>query len=526
MRSHILLIILLSTVALWPFFKPGFFTTHDGEWMVVRFSAFHQALTSGQIPVRFTERLNNNYGYPVLNFLYPLPFYISEIPKLVGFNFQNSVKITFIFSSILSSIFMYLALKEKFSKTASLAGGVVYLFAPYRMVDLYVRGSLGENLAFMFLPLILLSIFKIAKNKTIYRPVLSVFFACLILSHNVIALFFVPFFILAAFILMGKKFKIAILYFILGGLAASFFTIPAIHDLKYVRLSQINVADAVDHLVPPSKLLISPWNYGPSPSSSDGFSPQIGILSALIFSLSVILNLRGKINRKVLLAQALFIGCLVMILPISKHFWNLQLLNNSVQYPWRLLAVIVFITAILTAYVLSKFQKQTLFAPLVIIFSIVSVLPYIRPQEFVTRADGYYSTNESTTTIRDEYLPIWAKSDLQRVYSKILPGTYSTSSEIIDHANYSFLATSEGDENLKVATVYYPGFVASIDGLKTPITNDHDGLIQVKLPRGEHKVIIKYSKTPVQVASELLSLLALMTIGTLFFNEWRKTKSS
>ncbi len=33
---------------------------------------------------KFVDRLNNNYGYPVFNFLYPLPFYLAEIPKIIG----------------------------------------------------------------------------------------------------------------------------------------------------------------------------------------------------------------------------------------------------------------------------------------------------------------------------------------------------------------------------------------------------------------------------------------------------------
>ena len=104
MKKYVIFLILISLVALWPFFKKGFFETHDGEWMVIRFSAFHQTLTGGQFPVRFVDRLNNNYGYPVLNFLYPLPFYLSEIPKILGIGFVDSVKITFIASSVFSAV--------------------------------------------------------------------------------------------------------------------------------------------------------------------------------------------------------------------------------------------------------------------------------------------------------------------------------------------------------------------------------------------------------------------------------------
>src|SRR3990172_6802434 len=122
MRSQIFLIIVFSLISLWPFFKKGYFESHDGEWMVIRFSAFHQTLASGQFPVRFVDRLNNNYGYPVLNFLYPLPFYFAEIPKLLGFGFVDSIKIVFVVSTVVSAVAMFWALSQVFNKWAVFAG--------------------------------------------------------------------------------------------------------------------------------------------------------------------------------------------------------------------------------------------------------------------------------------------------------------------------------------------------------------------------------------------------------------------
>src|SRR4030043_876111 len=180
--------------------------------MVIRFSAFHQTLVTGQFPVRFVDRLNNNYGYPVLNFLYPLPFYWAEIPKILGFNFVNSIKIIFILSTLVSAIAMLWALSQIFSKEASFAGAVIYLFTPYRFVDLYVRGSLGENLAFAVIPLILGCIFKIAHEKKLYLLLLSISTALLVLSHNVIAFLFLPLFLLIAMIFIKKE-KLQVLFF-------------------------------------------------------------------------------------------------------------------------------------------------------------------------------------------------------------------------------------------------------------------------------------------------------------------------
>ena len=108
------LVAILSLASLWPFFRNGFFETHDGHWWIIRFSAFHQALVAGQFPVRFVDRLNNNFGYPVLNFNYPLPFYLAEIPKVFGANFILSIKIVFVASALLSPLLMFWALSRVF----------------------------------------------------------------------------------------------------------------------------------------------------------------------------------------------------------------------------------------------------------------------------------------------------------------------------------------------------------------------------------------------------------------------------
>ena len=180
--------------------------------MVIRFSAFHQALRSGQFPVRFVDRLNNNYGYPVFNYLYPMPFYLAEIPKLIGFNFTQSIKLVFILSTVISAIAMYWALSIKFSPTASLVGSTLYIFSPYRFLDNYVRGSLGEIVSFVFLPLILGCIFQVEKGNKKYFPLLSASVAGLILSHNVIAFFSIPVFEL--FFSSNSSFCIAIHFII------------------------------------------------------------------------------------------------------------------------------------------------------------------------------------------------------------------------------------------------------------------------------------------------------------------------
>lgn len=527
MKKYYLIILIVSAVALWPFFKKGYFTSHDGEWMVIRFSAFHQTLRAGQMPVRFVDRLNNNYGYPVLNFLYPLPFYLSEIPKTVGFGFVDSVKITFIVSTLISSIGMLWALSQKFTKVASFAGSIIYIFSPYRFVDLYIRGSLGENMAFAILPLILGSIFKIAKGEKKYLPLMAMSVALLILAHNVIAILFLPIFVILAALLIKKNLVFLFGYFALGIFIASFFWLSALWDLQFVRLSQINISDPTQHLVPISKLIYSNWNFGPIPKELDGFSAQIGILTASLLLFAIYIKI--KTQDKSWLLNFLLVSILVSIFlvsPLSTYLWQRVPFIDVIQYPWRLLSVIVFSTAILTAHLVQKINKPAIgFA--VASVAVLLTISYSNPFQFVDRSDGFYTTNEDSTTIKDEYLPRWVEIKPPRANEKI---QHNPEVEVLEKdvraANYKYELNSSSDTLTTINTIYFPGFVAQVDSRTVPIKYEKpNGLISFQLPKGRHEVIIKYTRSPVHLASEIISLIALSSATFLFFKLWRKQNS-
>lgn len=494
--------------------------------MVIRFSAFHQTLRSGQFPVRFVDRLNNNYGYPVLNFLYPLPFYMAEIPKLLGLGFVDSIKAVFVLSSVLSVLFMFLALYQKYDIYSSLTGSIVYLFLPYRFVDLYVRGSLGESVAFIFPPLSLLSIFQISKGQKIFLPILAVSVASLITAHNVIALLFFPLIIIIALIFNKKNFKQVLAMILLGVIIASFFWLPALFDLHYVKLSQMKVSNVLDHLVNIQRLIIPIWGYGPNPNGTNPLPTQLGIVSIAIVASALTLQFFSKKrNNFAVFLCILYTAVAILMTDISKPFWRNLPGVDIIQFPWRMLSIEVFISAILCAYLINLSKNKLVISSLVIIASVSSAIYYTLPQTFVNRPDSFYSTNESTTTVQDEYLPLWVKFKKEgRPDNKIqLIGKGEVISHKIQPAKYKF--TIESQENLRVQinTIYFPGWHVYVDNTAAKVDYDNDyGLINFSLPKGIHKVIIYYSKTPVHLASELISLSALMITGIYSIILWRK----
>src|SRR3989344_7392846 len=110
----IIAIVLMSAVVLWPIMRPGFFISDDGEWMIIRLSAFYQSLAQGQFPVRFLTRLNHSYGYPVANFLYPGFLYIGSLLHWVGISLVGSIKLILAGSIVGASVGLYAWLSRRF----------------------------------------------------------------------------------------------------------------------------------------------------------------------------------------------------------------------------------------------------------------------------------------------------------------------------------------------------------------------------------------------------------------------------
>src|SRR5579883_2797866 len=202
-KLFLIVLVFISLVPLVAFIHPGLPLTHDGKDHVARIANFYQNLQQGNVIPRWAANLNWGYGHPILEFLYPLPSYIASLFHFLGFSFIDATKVVYAIGFFASGIFMYLWLSEFLPVSAAFIGGLLYMFTPYRFVELYVRGDIGENLAFACMPLVLLFIYRLYKSKqdsgqagmTINGIFIAISFACLMLAHNAIVLMYFPFII-------------------------------------------------------------------------------------------------------------------------------------------------------------------------------------------------------------------------------------------------------------------------------------------------------------------------------------------
>src|SRR4030042_2814351 len=137
---------------------------------------------------------------------------------------------------------------QKYGRAAAFFASTLFIFAPYRIFNLYYRGSLGESVALTCVPLLFYCIYRLFQKRNHLNVVLiSLSYAALITSHNVIALVFTPVLILNVLYssLKNKVTKKTILLLIIGvGLGimlAAFFWLPAVWEINFTRNLQITV---------------------------------------------------------------------------------------------------------------------------------------------------------------------------------------------------------------------------------------------------------------------------------------------
>ena len=113
---------------------------------------------------------------------------------------------------------------------------ILYQFAPFHLVELVVRGSVGEAYTYSFLPFVLYGILMVIEKPTpIYILYPSIATALLVLSHNAISLvsFSVAFLFALFFAPKTKNHFIALLPLLIGLGLTTFYWLPAMLERKY-----------------------------------------------------------------------------------------------------------------------------------------------------------------------------------------------------------------------------------------------------------------------------------------------------
>ncbi|WP_336974009.1 6-pyruvoyl-tetrahydropterin synthase-related protein [Sphingobium aromaticiconvertens] len=319
---------IVAAIIMMPTFLFGPGDSHSVAYNYIWTSQFGTEMAHGNFYPRWLPGSFEGLGSPTFYFYPPLAYWIAGAFDAIGFSTFAAINITAFLVLTLSGLAMYQWLAER--GTWPRLGAILYMAAPYHLMDFYVRGALAEFTAFIWLPLIALAIARIPQRRGIWLLGLS--YGGLILTHLPVAMLTGLFLIAPLALHRVAKDRTTLLPLLIGGALAiglaSFYLIPAL-------TMQGDISSA---------LL---WEAFYRPSSWSLLAPNSLLKILPIPALAAGLVVLALPSRSIWTAIAVLVG--VSALGLIPYMWDIAPLNRA-QFPWRLLGILEFasITALLS----------------------------------------------------------------------------------------------------------------------------------------------------------------------------------
>lgn len=314
------LLALVAALILLPTFLLGPGHSHSVTYNYVWTSQFGTEMAKGNLYPRWLPGSFEGLGSPAFYFYPPIAYWIAGAFDAGGLTTLAAINMAAFLTLLLSGIAMYHWLSAR--GTYPLVGAILYMAAPYHLMDFYVRGALAEFTAFIWYPLIALAITRLPERRGVI--LLALTYGGLVLTHLPMAML-TGFFLIAP---LGLRKMVqdprAFWPLAAGGVLAfglsAFYLVPALTMQGYIS----------------SQLLWGPW-YRPS---SWGLLAPGSLLQALsIPALTAGLALLSLRARSIWTLITLVAG--LAALGLIPFIWDIPPFSRA-QFPWRLLGLVEF----------------------------------------------------------------------------------------------------------------------------------------------------------------------------------------
>ncbi|MEK7168650.1 MAG: hypothetical protein AAB778_01430 [Patescibacteria group bacterium] len=512
----IITIFLLGLSVSWPLFRSGYFS-HQDDLQVIRLVEMRKCFSDLQIPCRWVPDMGWGNGMPLFNFYGVFTYYLGGIISFVT-GYLVASKILFFVGLVAGSFGIYLLVKDLWGKYAGLTSAVLYMFAPYKALDIYVRGALAESMALTLIPFVLYFGYK--KNYRFFVLTLFLF----LITHNIMTIIFLP--VIFLWMVYWNNLKTVISTFALAFGLSAFFILPAFLEKGLVQtesLTRFELDYRANFISVKQLFLDRVWGYGTSiPGPEGGMNFSIGWPHWILAFLSVIILFFNK-NKKYILFPIscflLFLFSIFMTHNKSTFIWESFSILTFFQFPWRFLSLSILSASILGGFVIfalkEKFQLYA--ATFLILITIILNWSYFKPGEFFNITEKQKISGELWEQQRRgavlDYLP---KTALEpREGASKLDNFNNRSNKFLLNVNV------DTETQIEIPVYYFPNWEVTIDGIKKEVTHDNIlGRISVKVPIGQHEIVGKFKNTPIRTVANTISLLSLVIGVTL----WKKHK--
>ena len=506
----------------------------DGIQHICRIIGTEQTLADKQFLPMIMSNLCNNFGYSWNIFYSPLTAYMSVMFRIFNFSYVNCLKLCMFVIVLLSGLTMY-KLTFRITKNKKLAtlASIIYILAPYRITDMYIRTALAELASFIFIPIVFEGLYIIVnEEKKSYKLALGA--AGLILTHQVIAMYTA----IICFVYLIVFFKKLKSKTVLKNIGVNLLFCILMTSFYWVGLLQHYFSTSYEVFVPGrmereevlifykakfSQLFIT--------SSEQTMIYAIGLLSVIGLVLTPIAYKKipeeyKKTYMFFLITGIVLIGMTLKIFPFEKLPQALTML----QFTFRLFTFtsffFAFVVATNFAILIKNFKTLDIVVPLTI--SILLLVPYKSKLDFNLKDNEERLINgvritENTGRVHAgmasmEYLPTKAFKNLKYIANRkdeviVLDNNEAVISDYTKQASNMNCKISNinKETTIELPYIYYLGYRVYADGQEIKYTESDNGFIKINIAK-DSQIKVKYLGTNEMLISYAISIISFATI--------------
>lgn len=506
----------------------------DGIQHICRIIGTEQTLADKQFLPMIMSNLCNNFGYSWNIFYSPLTAYMSVVLRIFNFSYVNCLKLCMFVIVLLSGLTMYkLTLRITKNKKLATLASIIYILAPYRITDMYIRTALAELASFIFIPIVFEGLYIIVnEEKKSYKLALGA--AGLILTHQVIAMYTVII-CFAYLIVFFKKLKSKT---VLKNIGVNLLFCILMTSFYWVGLLQHYFSTSYEVFVPGrmereevlifykakfSQLFIT--------NSEQTMIYAIGLLSVIGLVLTPIAYKKVPEEYKktymfFLITGVILIGMTLSIFPFEKLPQALTML----QFTFRLFTFTSFFFAFVVATNFAILIKnfKTLDIVVLLTISILLLVPYKSKLDFNLKDNEERLINgvritENTGRVHAgmasmEYLPTKAFKNLKYIANRkdeviVLDNDEAVISDYTKQASNMNCKISNinKETTIELPYIYYLGYRVYANGQEITYTESDNGFIQINIAK-DSQIKVKYLGTNEMLISYAVSIISFATI--------------
>ena len=524
----------------------------DGIQHVCRLIGTYQTIKSGEMLPMIMSNLCNNFGYSWNIFYSPLTAYAPLIFKIFNFTFTNCLKIFIFAVTLLSGITMYtFMMNVTKNKNVSLLSSILYVLAPYRITDMYIRIAVAELASFVFIPIIFDGLYSVLKEEKLsFKLIWGT--VGLILTHTVITMYTAIICLLYLVFNIKKLKSIKVIRI----LVISLVCILLITSFYWVGLLQHHNATSYEVFVPGRMEVGNKLEYYKTEfyqlfytNKDQTMIYAIGLVTVLGLVLTPIAWKNVEKDYKGTYVLFLIFGIILTIMTLTFFpFEKLPSIFKMIQFTFRLYEFTAFFFAFVAGInygiIIKKFKISD-----VIVLAVISTLlliPYKSKLEYElsTNEDRLIEgvrVTENTGRVHAgmasmEYLPSKAFKVLNTYIAnrKDEPIIMSGEAEILNYnkngTNLEFeLANmkskkeadnqnnkTEAELTIELPYIYYLGYRVYANGGEIEYAESDNGFVQIKINPALYeqnvKINVRYTGTNEMIVASAISIISAMII--------------